>query len=259
MKKYINIILGIIMILYVIIINLIFGKITFSEFFLVIGILFIIYHFIKNKASKIISKNRKIKAVVNIFRFLISIGIIIFIVIEAIIIVFPKNNDAYSSYIIILGAGVKGETPSLTLSERLEKSIDYINSQNKDIKIIVSGGKGKGEDISEAEAMKRYLLKSGIKEEIIKEDKSTNTRENLMFSKEILENITHKDIEDIDVKIITSDFHAFRSNLIAKSLDYEKSNFLTNRTLPLLMPVMYSREFFAIGKYFLIEIIQKIY
>lgn len=258
MGKYIDLIIGLFAILYVLIINSLFGKITFNEFFLFIGVILIIFHFSKDKLKKLGYKNKYFKIIFNIGRSLILIGSVVFIIIESVIIIFPKNNDSYSNYVIILGAGVKGETPSLTLAQRLEKAIEYVNKQNSELKIIVSGGQGKGEDISEAEAMKRYLIKNGIKAEIIKEDKSRDTRENLTFSKEILENIENKNINDIDVKIITSDFHAFRSNLIAKSLDYEKSSFFTNRTLPLLMPVMYSREFFAIGKYFLIEILQKV-
>ena len=259
MRKYIDLIIGIFAILYVLIINSLFGKITFSEVFLFIGILLIIFHFSKIKLKKLGSRNKCSKIIFNIGRSLILIGSVVFIIIESVIIIFPKNNDSYSNYVIILGAGVKGETPSLTLSQRLEKAIEYINKQNGELKIIVSGGQGKGEDISEAEAMKRYLINNGIKSEIIKEDKSRDTRENLMFSKVILEEIEGENIKNINVKIITSDFHTFRSNLIAKSLDYEKRSFFTNSTLPILMPVMYLREFFAIGKYFLIEIIQKFY
>lgn len=255
LKRYIDLILGIIIILYAIAINLIFGKITFSEVFLLIGVLCVIYHFIKSKLMILISKNKTLKIGFNVFRFLVSIGIIIFIIIEAAIIIFPKQNDSYSNYVVILGAGVKGETPSLTLVQRLEKAIEYVNSQKNEVKIIVSGGQGAGEDISEAEAMRRYLVENGIENEIIMEDKSTDTRENLLFSKEIIEKDSNKNIEDINIKIITSDFHAFRSNLIAKNLDYEESSFLTNKTLTALIPVMYTREFFAIIKYFLIEIL----
>lgn len=255
MKKYIDLILGVIIILYAVVINLIFGKITFSEIFLLIGVLCVAYHFIKNKLMILISKNKTMKTGFNVVRFLISIGIIIFIIVEATIIIFPKQNNSYSNYVVILGAGVKGETPSLTLVQRLEKAIEYVNSQKKEVKIIVSGGQGSGEDISEAEAMKRYLVDNGIENEIIMEDKSTNTRENLLFSKEIIEKDSNKNIEDISVKIITSDFHAFRSNLIAKSLEYKNSTFLTNNTLEALIPVMYTREFFALIKYFLTEIL----
>ncbi len=245
MKKNIDLLIGFIMILYVIAIYFMFGKITFSETFLFVGIVLIIYHFIKEKF-----RNKKL---LNVFKFLVAIGLLAFTIVQMAIIIFPKSNSGYSRYVLILGAGVKGETPSITLSQRLDKAVEYINNQNSDFKIIVSGGKGKGEDISEAEAMKRYLTKNGIKQEIIMEDKSTTTKENLIFSKEIIEKDSNRKIEDVGVKIITSDFHALRSNLIASNLGYEDKSFLTNRTLPILMPVMYSREFFAIIKYLLLR------
>lgn len=245
MKKNIDLLIGFILILYVIAINFTFGGITFSGAFLLVGVVLIIYHFIK---VKIRNKN-----IFNVIKFLLSIGLVVFSVIEIAIIIFPKSNSCYASYVVILGAGVKGETPSLTLSKRLDKAIEYSNIQNKDFKIIVSGGKGSGENISEAEAMKRYLSKKGIKQEIIMEDQSRTTKENLIFSKEIIEKESSRNIEDIGVKIITSDFHALRSNLIASKLGYEERSFLTNRTLPILMPVMYSREFFAIIKYFILR------
>lgn len=250
MKKYFDLLIGFLLIIYVLIINLIFGKITFSEVFLFTGIALIIYHFIKGKF-----KNKNIKSGINILKFLISIGLIIFFIVEIAIIIFPKSNSKYSNYVIILGAGVRGETPSLTLVQRLDKAIEYIGNQDNKVKIIVSGGQGNGENISEAEAMKRYLVEKGVKEEIIMEDKSRNTRENLIFSKEIIEKDSNKKIEDMDIKIITSDFHALRSNLIASSLGYENRSFYTNRTLAPLMPVMYSREFFAIVKYILTELV----
>ena len=244
MKKNIDLLIGFILIIYVAVINLIFSKITFSEAFLFAGIILIIYHFVKQKINKNILK---------IVKFILAIGLIIFSIVQTAIIIFPKGNNGYSNYVIILGAGIRGETPSWTLVQRLDKAIEYINIQDTNLKIIVSGGQGNGEDISEAEAMKRYLIKKGIDEEIIMEDKSRNTIENLKFSKEVIEKDSNKEIKDLDVKIITSDFHALRSDLIAKSLGYENRSFFTNKTLPILMPVMYSREFFAIGKYFLLK------
>ncbi|WP_243249593.1 YdcF family protein [Clostridium sp. D46t1_190503_E9] len=205
--------------------------------------------------KQFINRRKSIKGMFNIIRYFIAIILLIFIIIESAIVIFPKNNKIYSDYVIVLGAGIKGEKPSLTLMQRLDKTIEYVNNQDKEVQIIVSGGQGRGEDISEAQAMKKYLVDNGIKEEsIIMEDKSTSTNENLIFSKEVLEDCTKKNIVDINVKIITSDFHAFRSNMIAKKLGYSNISFYTNSTLPVLIPVMYSREFLAIIKSYLIDI-----
>ncbi|WP_291650900.1 YdcF family protein [Clostridium sp.] len=255
MIKKMDLIIGILIVMYSISINLIFGKISFSEIFLGTGIILIIYHYIKERMKQFIDNRKSIKEIFNIIKCFIAIILLIFIIIESAIVIFPKNNKNYSEYVIVLGAGVKGEKPSLTLRQRLDKTIEYINNQDKEPKIIVSGGQGRGEDISEAQAMKKYLVDNGVKEElIIMEDKSTSTNENLIFSKEILESSTKREIGDINIKIITSDFHAFRSNMIAKNLGYKDISLYTNGTFPALIPVMYSREFLAVIKSYLIDI-----
>ena len=82
MKKNIDLLIGFILILYVIVINFTFGRITFSEVFLFGGIVLIIYHFIK---VKIRNKN-----LFNLFKFIVSIGLVIFIVVQIAIIIFPN-------------------------------------------------------------------------------------------------------------------------------------------------------------------------
>ncbi|MBR0360437.1 MAG: YdcF family protein, partial [Clostridia bacterium] len=88
-------------------------------------------------------------------------------------------------YLIVLGCGLNGSTPSESLVKRLDKAIEY-SSRNTDCKIIVTGGQGSGEDVSEAEAMYIYLVENGINpERIIREDASTSTTENFEFSNNI--------------------------------------------------------------------------
>jgi uncharacterized SAM-binding protein YcdF (DUF218 family) len=255
MKRKVDLIIGVFLVIYVICINLFLGKISFSEVFFVLGVGLIIYHYTKKQIKEYIKSKKIIKNLCIIVKYCIVGFLLMFIIIETAIVVFPKKNEDYSSYVIVLGAGVKGETPSITLRQRLDKTIEYINNQDKKTNIIVSGGQGRGEDISEAEAMKRYLVEKGIDENIIiMENKSTSTNENLMFSKKILEESSNKNISDLDIKIITSDFHAFRSNMIGKKLGYNNISFYTNKTLPALIPVMYSREFLAVVKSYLIDI-----
>jgi len=96
------------------------------------------------------------------------------------------NVTYHEDAVIILGAGIKGERLSLTLKYRLDKGLEYI-ALNPNAKIIVTGGKGPGESITEAEAMRRYLVSQGIENDrIIIEDKATSTYENLMYSSEFL-------------------------------------------------------------------------
>jgi uncharacterized SAM-binding protein YcdF (DUF218 family) len=156
-----------------------------------------------------------VKKAIKIIKYLAIIGVLIAVIIELDIIRFgsiakAKNSDC----IIVLGCQVKGTVPSPFLQRRLKEGIRlYKEGYGKHI--IVSGGQGPGEDISEAEAMKKYLLDNGIDEaSIIMEDKSKNTMENLAFSKEVME------AKDFKTAVVVSNkFHLRRVSLMCKSLD----------------------------------------
>ncbi|MDH5596916.1 MAG: YdcF family protein, partial [Candidatus Peregrinibacteria bacterium] len=121
------------------------------------------------------------------------------------------------SHMIVLGAGLKGDQVSERLKLRLDKALEALEANNQII-AIVSGGQGSDEIISEAEAMKRYLVAAGTPEEsILKEDLSRSTYENLLYSKEILDKLEPPE----ELMIVTSDFHIFRSRFIAKKLGWE--------------------------------------
>lgn len=126
----------------------------------------------------------------------------------------PKANGAHE-YAIILGAKVNGEIPSLSLRYRLEAALSYAN-EFPNVKLILSGGQGEGEIISEAEAMRIFLVENGIKgERLLLEEVSTSTYENLLYSKELMPSTVH------GATIITSDYHLARARKIAKTLDLE--------------------------------------
>lgn len=115
------------------------------------------------------------------------------------------------SAVIVLGCQVRGETPSLMLARRCDAAFEVLEEFPEAV-CVVSGGQGHGEDISEAEAMRRYLVDKGVSEErILLEDKSTSTKENLEFSAEILK--THG-IEK--VIIATNEFHQYRAEIYAR-------------------------------------------
>ena len=125
------------------------------------------------------------------------IGLIYFCAVEYLVISNARTDqDCERSYLIVLGAAVHGDRPSLSLYHRLSSALDYLNTY-PDSKAVLSGGQGKGENISEALCMHDWLVSSGIEEErLIMEDRSTSTMENLMFSMEKLkENKTMLQIE----------------------------------------------------------------
>lgn len=249
-KNNFDLIIGAILCTYIVLLNVFSGKISFSEIFFLVGLTLIVFHFVKSK----IYSNTILNKAFKIIRVLILIGLIIFTIIEGLIISFPKRDSSLSNYTIILGAGIRGEELSTTLRQRLDKAVKYYNlSENKPY-IVVSGGQGKGESITEAEAMRRYLVSNGIPQhQIIKEDKSTNTFENFKFSKDVIEKHSTKSVTNLKIKVITSDFHALRSNMIAERNGYSDITFYTNLTFPTLIPVSYSREAFALVKSFVFD------
>ncbi|MBR6252958.1 MAG: YdcF family protein [Clostridia bacterium] len=122
-------------------------------------------------------------------------------------------------YIITLGCQIKKDgTLTNLLKSRVDRAIYFSNLQKektgKGIRFVVSGGKGNDEIISEAQAMKNYLLEKGIEEsDIILEDKSTNTFENFKYSNELIK----KENEKANIAFSTNNYHVFRSGVTATS------------------------------------------
>ena len=122
-------------------------------------------------------------------------------------------------FVIILGAKVRDDgTLTPILKGRVDKAIEFAREQKensgKDIVFVPSGGRGQDEVISEAQAMKNYLIQKGISEDdIIIENKSTNTIQNMKFSKNKIDKINKNG------KIIfsTTNYHVFRSGVIANN------------------------------------------
>lgn len=130
------------------------------------------------------------------------------------------NADYNEDAIIVLGAAVQGDTPSLALADRLDKAVEYYN-KNNDVVIIVSGGQGPQENVTEAYAMEQYLINKGVPKNIIlKEEKATSTRENFEFSKKILDKTFNKDYK---VAFVSNEYHIFRACGIAKSVGIDKT------------------------------------
>ena len=139
MKKFWDIILGIVLILHIIVINLMSSaRIAFSLPIVILGIILILYHFVKNKIkeSEFLSKGFKI---IKIF---LCIGFICFLGIEVVIISYPKHNEKKDDYILVLGAGLTNRiTPSLILQGRLDAAIKCIEKNDTGY-IVLSGGQG---------------------------------------------------------------------------------------------------------------------
>ena len=125
---------------------------------------------------------------------------------------FADESDAPVSAVIVLGAGVNGETPSLSLSTRIDAAAEYVKT-HPGVPVVLSGGQGEGEDITEAECMRRALAARGVDADCLYlEERSTNTRENMLYSRGLLESLG-VDTEKC-VAIVTSDYHLCRARLL---------------------------------------------
>ncbi|WP_434797630.1 YdcF family protein [Terrisporobacter vanillatitrophus] len=189
---------------------------SFSSVFIIVSVILI---YLLISAKNIAYKNKHTKVIYKIYKTVMILFITSFILLQgAIIINMYKTKDVSSinpmDTMIVLGAKVNKDGVSKTLKQRLDKAIEYYN-QNKNINIIVSGGQGKDEVITEASAMKSYLVKNGVDEDhIILENKATTTLENIMFSKEIMKDLNLEN----KALIVTSDYHLFRGRFIASIL-----------------------------------------
>jgi len=175
-------------------------------------------------------------------------------VIESLIIINSfTDDDMPVDYVVVLGAGLFGDQPSPSLHYRLQKALEY-TKKHPHVPIVVSGGQGPDEWITEAEAMECFLLQNGIEaKRIIKEERSTSTKENLIFTKELLKH-------DINTKkptllIVTSEYHMFRAKFLAKRngfIPYGKCA-ATPAYPRYLKPLYYFREYFAVIKSFFFD------
>ena len=151
---------------------------------------------------------------------ILAAGLITFLILQGLIISSARTEEAEVDALIVLGAGLRNGAPSLVLRTRLNAAIDYIETR-EGVPIIVSGGLGQGQSITEAQAMFNYLVERGVDENLIwLEGASTNTSENLAFSRDIMKE-HGLDVENATVAVVSNEFHLFRATLIARNVGFE--------------------------------------
>ena len=141
-----------------------------------------------------------------------------------------KNKD----YIIVLGCAIRKDgTPTPLLRGRLDRALAFANAQETETGkapiFVLSGGQGADECVSEAECMRRYLTEQGVPEDrMILEDRSTDTAENMTFSKKLILDRVRPGMEapqgywptmdapEAQIAFSTTNYHVFRSGLKAR-------------------------------------------
>lgn len=200
--------------------------------------------FCRHTSPKIrrIARIVKILTFTAIFAFLVS-----FVWIEGLILTHDEGTEHPTAQtLILLGAGLDGERPSRTLIARMQTALDYLQ-QNPAAVVIVTGGQGAGETITEAEAMHRWLTARGIdSQRIYREEQATDTRENLRYSKEIIE------LEDLSqpVAVVSNSFHLYRAQKLAEQAGFAQVQTLSapvpDVPLQWLTASVYLREYCSI-------------
>lgn len=155
---------------------------------------------------------------------------------------------------IVLGCRVMpGGEPSILLQDRLDTALDYLDD-HPDITVVVSGGQGSNEPTSEAACMADYLEEHGVDaDQILLEDESSNTKENLIYSRELLEE-QGVDVGEEGVLVVSNGFHLTRSRMLAERFGYGHISTLAAPTTHIPSRIqMYIREPLALVKSFFLD------
>lgn len=145
-------------------------------------------------------------------------------------------------YVVVLGAQVKGKTPSRALKKRLEAVLNYASENERTI-LVLSGGQGPGEEITEAECMRQWLSERGIAQErLVLESRSASTRENLQFSDE------QTGCGEKRTGILSNNFHVYRALRLARKLGYTQCEGIAAPSDPVMQVHYVVREVFALVK-----------
>jgi len=206
---------------------------------------------------------------VSAFTVLIT-AFVIFCVVETLVFMGAASSDAVNlDYVIVLGAKVREDGISNSLKARLDKAIEY-SQMNPGTILILSGGQGEDEPSSEAKVMYDYLLYNGVPaQQMVLENVSTSTVENIAYSKVLIDHMEQKkreeaarkssrvvapgpylEVEDkpIQVGVLTSNFHVFRARKIAEKWGIPGVHGIASKSDPILFPHLCVRECAAILK-----------
>ena len=191
---------------------------------------------------------KKSRTVIRLFTILLILLLVVTAVTEGFIIHAARGNvEEPADFLLVLGAKVNSHGPSLTLYHRIDAAFDYL-TRHPDSIAILSGGQGSDEPITEAKCMYDELVARGIDPaRLWMEDKSTNTWENMKFSRALLEERTGS-IPD-KIALVSSEFHLFRAQLFARRFGFDTVGVPAATRLPFLKVNYFLREAVAVWYY----------
>lgn len=243
--RYIGIVVGIIVLLWFLLPLLVAGIVNIGNITgIAIALLFVLYMAYMSEINDRIKQlwsQKRMRFPMGICCAIVAVIMLLAVVETGCIISACAKAPKEDATVVVLGCRVYGERASLSLVERLEEAYSYLEEHPMAV-CVVSGGKGNGENISEAECMYRWLVDKGIdSDRIYKEDKSTSTEENIAFSKVLIE----KEGLSKEIAIVTSEYHCYRAGEIAQKADMSFGT-VPGKTAIWLFPTFYVRELYAI-------------
>ena len=176
----------------------------------------------------------------------LCLGFVCFLIAEIPVIRASRGDaETGADYLIVLGAGVNGSEPSLSMVNRLEAALEYLNAHPECV-AVVSGGQGPGEDITEAEAMRAWLSRQGVTgERIVMEEQATTTAENLRYSFDLIR-ARDGGMEETSIAVVSSEYHLYRAEAMARRLGVNVSGVAGRTSLLVLRANYFLREAFAV-------------
>lgn len=166
------------------------------------------------------------------------------------------DAPADADYLIVLGCGIHGTTPSIAMRNRTDAAAAYLLANPGTI-AICSGGQGPGEDLTEALGMQQFICAKGVdKSRVLLEDKATSTEENLLFSVDVIKGdlaargLDANALADQVIVVCSSEYHIFRAQYMTSYLFEDDAGMLqlpfpglaAHSTLPVSRINYYMRE-----------------
>lgn len=182
------------------------------------------------------------KTLLCILAVLVAALVLLFVVLSVFMIVACNDRPAEDATVLVLGAALRGDRPSLSLRQRLDAAYEYL-TEHPQATCVVSGGQGRDEICTEASVMKRYLVDKGIDPaRIYMEDQSTSTFENVRLSRQVIED----NGLNSDVAVVTQEFHQFRAQQFVRRAGLTVSGAVTAHTPWYLLASYWIRDFAGI-------------
>lgn len=189
----------------------------------------------------------RIVGIILLIGVIIYAGMLVFVSVSG----YTNSATGNESAVIVLGAGLRGDRPSLLLRYRLDKAYEYACA-HPDVIVITTGGQGRDEAVPEGQAMRDYLIAKGLDpDRILEETKSTSTEENFLFARQIL--LEKGMAEDASIVYVTNAFHCYRAGEYARRAGFAEAHALPAGISVFNVLPCYLREVLAVLYYWVFK------